>query len=167
MRSKLIIDIVTILSLITLSPMVIANEIDREYTKNKTISQIKKSHLSPVNNQAVCLYNDDKLSGKSMCFAPGESIDFLDRDDELIENDTVSSISIPNGMLATIYKNDNYNLPYLNLMESIGQRDLADLDMDNQISSVKVSNSPIEGCSKRCVILNRMQLPLSDIFAQN
>ncbi|HFZ4948531.1 TPA: GNAT family N-acetyltransferase [Yersinia enterocolitica] len=167
MRSKLIIDIVTILSLITLSPMVIANEIDREYTKNKTISQIKKSHLSPVNNQAVCLYNDDKLSGKSMCFAPGESIDFLDRDDELIENDTVSSISIPNGMLATIYKNDNYNLPYLNLMESIGQRDLADLDMDNQISNVKVSNSPIEGCSKRCVILNRMQLPLSDIFAQN
>ncbi|EKN4802002.1 GNAT family N-acetyltransferase [Yersinia enterocolitica] len=102
-----------------------------------------------------------------MCFAPGESIDFLDRDDELIENDTVSSISIPNGMLATIYKNDNYNLPYLNLMESIGQRDLADLDMDNQISNVKVSNSPIEGCSKRCVILNRMQLPLSDIFAQN
>lgn len=167
MRSKLIIDIVTILSLITLSPMVIANEIDREYTKNKTISQIKKSHLSPVNNQAVCLYNDDKLSGKSICFAPGESIDFLDRDDELIENDTVSSISIPNGMLATIYKNDNYNLPYLNLMESIGQRDLADLDMDNQISNVKVSNSPIEGCSKRCVILNRMQLPLSDIFAQN
>ncbi|EPM2820256.1 GNAT family N-acetyltransferase [Yersinia enterocolitica] len=101
-----------------------------------------------------------------MCFASGENIDFLDRDDEVIENDTISSISIPNGMFATIYRNDNYNPPYFNLMESIGQRDLAALGMDNQISSVKVDNSPIEDCSKRCVILNRMQLLLSDIFAQ-
>ncbi|EKN3725810.1 GNAT family N-acetyltransferase [Yersinia enterocolitica] len=101
-----------------------------------------------------------------MCFASGENIDFLDRDDEVIENDTISSISIPNGMFATIYRNDNYNPPYFNLMESIGQRDLAALGMDNQISSVKVGNSPIEDCSKRCVILNRMQLLLSDIFAQ-
>ncbi|HDL6961099.1 TPA: GNAT family N-acetyltransferase [Yersinia enterocolitica] len=100
-----------------------------------------------------------------MCFSPGENIDFLDRDDEVIENDSISSISIPDGMLATIYKNDNYNLPYLNLMESIGQHDLADLGMDNQISSVRVANSPIEGCSERCVILKKIQLPLSDIFA--
>ncbi|WP_174848296.1 GNAT family N-acetyltransferase [Yersinia artesiana] len=102
-----------------------------------------------------------------MCFAPGENIDFLDRDDEVIQNDSISSISIPDGMFATIYKNDNYNSPYLNLMESIGQHDLADLNMDDQISSVSVAYSPIEGCSERCVILKRMQLLLSDIFAQN
>ncbi|HFU6623330.1 TPA: N-acetyltransferase family protein [Yersinia enterocolitica] len=139
---------------------------DKNSTEKKTIPQVKMEYFSPVNNQTVCLYNDDKLSGKSMCFASGENIDFLDRDDEVIENDTISSISIPNGMFATIYRNDNYNPPYFNLMESIGQRDLAALGMDNQISSVKVGNSPIEDCSKRCVILNRMQLLLSDIFAQ-
>ncbi|HFR4113551.1 TPA: GNAT family N-acetyltransferase [Yersinia enterocolitica] len=102
-----------------------------------------------------------------MCFAPGENIDFLDRDDEVIENDSISSISIPDGMFATIYKNDNYNPPYLNLMESIGQSDLAALGMDNQISSVKVDYSSIEDGSKHCVILKRMQLLLSDIFAQH
>lgn len=166
MRSKFIINIVTLLSLTTSAPIAIANAMDKNHTEKKTIPQVKMEYFSPVNNQTVCLYNDDKLSGKSMCFASGENIDFLDRDDEVIENDTISSISIPNGMFATIYRNDNYNPPYFNLMESIGQRDLAALGMDNQISSVKVDNSPIEDCSKRCVILNRMQLLLSDIFAQ-
>ncbi len=166
MRSKFIINIVTLLSLTTSAPIAIANAMDKNRTEKKTIPQVKMEYFSPVNNQTVCLYNDDKLSGKSMCFASGENIYFLDRDDEVIENDTISSISIPNGMFATIYRNDNYNPPYFNLMESIGQRDLAALGMDNQISSVKVGNSPIEDCSKRCVILNRMQLLLSDIFAQ-
>lgn len=167
MKSNFIINITILISLTTSAPRAIANEIERNHTENKITPQINKEYLSPVNNQAVCLFNDDKLSGKSMCFTSGENIDFLDRDDEVIENDSISSISIPDGMLATIYKNDNYNLPYLNLMESIGQHDLADLGMDNQISSVRVANSPIEGCSERCVILKRMQLPLSDIFAHH
>ncbi|WP_049633388.1 hypothetical protein [Yersinia aldovae] len=85
----------------------------------------------------------------------------------MIGNDKTSSIYIPDGMLATIYKNDDYSPPYFNLTESIGQRSLADLDMDNEISSISVANAPIEGCSERCVILKRMQLPLSDIFAES
>ncbi|MFA3780649.1 GNAT family N-acetyltransferase [Yersinia sp. 1652 StPb PI] len=83
----------------------------------------------------------------------------------MIGNDNASSIYIPDGMLATIYKNDDYSPPYFNLTESIGQRALADLYMDNEITSIRVANSPIEGCSERCVILKRMQLPLSDIFS--
>lgn len=167
MKSKTTFNIVIFLSLTTLSKIVFPNEIDRDCTKYKTIPQTNKEYLTPINNKEVCLYNDDKLSGRSMCFIPGEDIDFLDRDDEVIENDSISSISIPDGMFATIYKNDNYNSPYLNLMESIGQHDLADLGMDNQISSVRVSYSPINACNERCVILKRMQLLLSDIFAQN
>ncbi|HDV7161617.1 TPA: GNAT family N-acetyltransferase [Yersinia enterocolitica] len=83
----------------------------------------------------------------------------------MIGNDNASSIHIPDGMLVTIYKNDDYSPPYFNLTESIGQRALADLYMDNAISSIEVAYSPIEKCSERCVILKRMQLPLSDIFA--
>ncbi|HHL2559581.1 TPA: GNAT family N-acetyltransferase [Yersinia enterocolitica] len=167
MKSKIIINIIVLL-LLTTSPIVtIAREMDSDCTTHRIIPQINKEYLSPTNNQAVCLYNDDDLSGNSMCFTPGENIDFIDRDDEVIENDSISSISIPDGMFATIYKNDNYNPPYLNLMESIGQRDLAFLGMDDQISSVKVDYSPIEDCSKNCVIMKRMQLLLSDIFAKN
>ncbi|MGP2541080.1 exotoxin A binding domain-containing protein [Yersinia sp. 2541 StPb PI] len=100
-----------------------------------------------------------------MCLSHKQGIDFIDQDDEVIRNDSISSISIPNGMFATIYKNDSYNMPYFNLAESIGQRDLAALDMDNQISSVIVANSPLKVCSERCIILKRMQFPLSKIFA--
>ena len=163
MRTKLI---VSIILLTTSAPIAIANKIDNNHTEKKIISQVKTEFFSPIENREVCLYNDDNLSGKSMCFIRGESIDFLDRDDEAVENDSISSISIPNGMFATIYKNDNYNSPYFNLMESIGQRDLAALGMDNQISSVKVDYSPIEDCSNRCVILKRMQLLLSEIFSR-
>ncbi|MGP2467474.1 GNAT family N-acetyltransferase [Yersinia sp. 2540 StPb PI] len=83
----------------------------------------------------------------------------------MIGNDNASSIYIPDGMLATIYKNDDYSPPYFNLTESIEQPALANLYMDNEISGIEVAYSPIEGCSERCVILKRMQLPLSDIFA--
>ncbi|WP_145522157.1 GNAT family N-acetyltransferase [Yersinia aldovae] len=165
MRTKLIVSTI-LLSLTTSAPIAIANKIGNNHTEKKIISQVKTEFFSPIENREVCLYNDDSLSGKSMCFIRGESIDFLDRDDEAVENDSISSISIPNGMFATIYKNDNYNSPYFNLMESIGQRDLAALDMDNQISSVKVDYSPIEDCSNRCVILKRMQLLLSEIFSR-
>ncbi|MDA5480480.1 GNAT family N-acetyltransferase [Yersinia intermedia] len=115
----------------------------------------------------VCLYSEDKFQGKSKCFANKENADLFNEDDTMIGNDNASSIHIPDGMLATIYKNDDYNPPYFNLTESIGQNGLADLDMDNEISSIKVTYSPIEGCSNRCAILKRMQLPLSDIFAQH
>lgn len=115
----------------------------------------------------VCLYSEDKFQGKSKCFANKESADLFNEDDTMIGNDNASSIHIPDGMLATIYKNDDYNPPYFNLTESIGQNGLADLDMDNEISSIEVTYSPLEGCSNRCAILKRMQLPLSDIFSQH
>ncbi|HDL7800201.1 TPA: GNAT family N-acetyltransferase [Yersinia enterocolitica] len=84
----------------------------------------------------------------------------------MIGNDKTSSIHIPDGMLATIYKNNDYSPPYFNLTESIGQHDLAGLYMDNRISGISVSNVPIEGCSEHCVIIKRRKLPLVDIFSQ-
>ncbi|HDM8091233.1 TPA: GNAT family N-acetyltransferase [Yersinia enterocolitica] len=84
----------------------------------------------------------------------------------MIGNDKTSSIHIPDGMLATIYKNNDYSPPYFNLTESIGQHDLAGLYMDNRISGISVSNVPIEGYSEHCVIIKRRKLPLVDIFSQ-
>lgn len=113
----------------------------------------------------VCLYSEDKFQGKSKCFSNKKKADLFNEDDIMIGNDNTSSIYIPDGMLATIYKNDDYSPPYFNLTESIGQPALANLYMDNEISGIEVAYSPIEGCSERCVILKRMQLPLSDIFS--
>lgn len=143
-----------------------SNDSDIDHTKTILPYYIKNSYLDYISNRKVCLYSDDKFLGKSRCFFSGDEMDLYEKDDTMIGNDNASSIHIPDGMLATIYKNDDYNSPYFNLTESIGQRALADLYMDNEISSISVANAPIEGCSERCVILKRMQLPLSDIFAQ-
>ncbi|HDM8290027.1 TPA: GNAT family N-acetyltransferase [Yersinia enterocolitica] len=134
-------------------------------TATTAISNDMGNFISPP--PKVCLYSEDKFEGKSKCFSNQEKSDLFEEDDTMIGNDNTSSIYIPDGMLATIYKNDDYSPPYFNLTESIGQRALTDLYMDNEISSVEVAYSPIESCSERCVILKRMQLPLSDIFAEN
>ncbi len=143
-----------------------ANDTDIDHTKPMQNFHTNKEYIDYINNRKVCLYSDDKLEGNSRCFFNGDRIDLYETDDTLIGNDKTSSIHIPDGMLATIYKNDDYSPPYFNLTESIGQRDLADLYMDNAISSISVINAPIEGCSERCVILKRRQLPLSDIFTR-
>lgn len=57
----------------------------------------------------VCLYSEDKLQGKSKCFSNQEKSDLFNEDDVMIGNDNTSSIYIPDGMLATIYKNDDYS----------------------------------------------------------
>ncbi|AJJ63753.1 GNAT family N-acetyltransferase [Yersinia aldovae] len=143
-----------------------ANDTDIDHTKPMQNFHTNKEYIDYINNRKVCLYSDDKLEGNSRCFFNGDKIDLYETDDTLIGNDKTSSIHIPDGMLATIYKNDDYSPPYFNLTESIGQRDLAYLYMDNAISSISVINAPIEGCSERCVILKRRQLPLSDIFTR-
>lgn len=164
MKLKAITNKFMLLSLIILSPITMSHEMDRDCIKHNHLSPNNR-YIPQINNTKVCLYNEDDFQGESMCLSHEQGIDFIDQDDEVIRNDSISSISIPNGMFATIYKNDSYNMPYFNLTESIGQRDLAALDMDNQISSVIVANSPLKVCSERCIILKRMQFPLSEIFA--
>lgn len=164
MKLKVITNKFMLLSLIILSPITMSHEMDRDCIKHNHLSPNNR-YIPQINSTKVCLYNEDDFQGESMCLSHEQGIDFIDQDDEVIRNDSISSISIPNGMFATIYKNDSYNMPYFNLTESIGQRDLAALDMDNQISSVIVANSPLKVCSERCIILKRMQFPLSEIFA--
>ncbi|HHL2500303.1 TPA: GNAT family N-acetyltransferase [Yersinia enterocolitica] len=154
---------IALLHLIITSCCVAARDIDHGNKK----SHIENEYFNYISDRKVCLHSDDKFKGNSKCFSSGEKSDLFNEDDVMIGNDKTSSIYIPDGMLATIYKNDDYSPPFFNLTESIGQRSLADLDMNNEISSITVADVPIEGCSERCVILKRMQLPLSDIFAES
>ncbi|HDL7793953.1 TPA: GNAT family N-acetyltransferase [Yersinia enterocolitica] len=142
----------------------ISREIDSNCTKTSQ-NYIATQHHDNSEENKVCLFTEDKLQGESMCFSAGESIDFEIQDDEVVENDTISSIYNPSGKLVTIYKHDNYNPPYFNLIESIGESDLASFYMDNAISSVKVAATSDQGCYQRCVIRQKMELSLPDIFA--
>ncbi|EOD4113798.1 GNAT family N-acetyltransferase [Yersinia enterocolitica] len=155
----------TILIHLIISCYAKANDIDIDHTEAMRKFNTNEKYIDYISDQKVCLYSEDKLQGNSRCFFNGEKRDLYEKDDTMIGNDNASSINIPDGMIATIYKNDDYSPPYFNLTESIWQRDLAYLYMDNAISSIEVAYAPIEVCNERCVILKRMQLPLSDIFA--
>lgn len=156
----------TILIYLVISCYVEANDADIDHTKPMEKFNANEKYIDYIESRKACLYSDDDFQGNSRCFFNGEKIDLYDKDDTMIGNDKTSSIHIPDGMLATIYKNDDYSPPYFNLTESIGQRDLDYLYMDNAISSISVINAPIEGCTEHCVIMKRRQVPLVDIFSQ-
>lgn len=64
----------------------------------------------------------------------------------MVENDIILLIYNFSGKLVIIYKYDNYNLFYFNLIELIGESDLVSFYMDNVISSVKVVVIFDQGC---------------------
>lgn len=155
-----------LIHLIIISSYVEANDVDIDHTKPMSNFSTREKYIDYIESRKICLHSDDKFMGNSRCFFNGEKIDLYEKDDTMIGNDKTSSIHIPDGMLATIYKNDDYSPPYFNLTESIGQRDLDYLHMDNAISSISVVNTPIEGCTEHCVIMKRRQLPLVNIFSR-
>ncbi|HFI1944341.1 TPA: GNAT family N-acetyltransferase [Yersinia enterocolitica] len=156
----------TILIYLVISCYAEANDADIDHTKPMEKFNTNERYIDYISSRKVCLFSDDNFQGNSRCFYNGDKMDLYEEDDTMIGNDKTSSIHIPDGMLATIYKNNDYSPPYFNLTESIGQHDLAGLYMDNRISGISVSNVPIEGCSEHCVIIKRRKLPLVDIFSQ-
>nr|WP_071990289.1 hypothetical protein [Yersinia pseudotuberculosis] len=101
---------------------------------------------------AVCFYTEDKFQGDSMCLAASQHIDLYsdtegfansDRIILPIRNDSIKSIKVPIGMMTTIYKNDNFNAPFFELTENINLEKLKTLAMDNQLTSLKVSEKKV------------------------
>lgn len=123
----------------------------------------------------ICLYTEDNFQGSRTCLASNQQIDFYHDIEAIIEsdrqalpiyNDSIQSISIPQGMIATIYKNDNFQFPFFKLTESITDNNLKALEMSDAISSIKVTQSKGLNCDQQCVILNSHKMKLADVFGE-
>lgn len=88
-----------------------------ELKKLELYNKISSYQVEP----AICFYTEDDFQGESTCLASSQKIDLYGDREIIIEsgqkelpipNDSIKSIRIPPGMLATIYKNDNFNSPF-------------------------------------------------------
>lgn len=131
--------------------------------------KIKSYQIEP----AICFYTEDNYQGDSTCLTSNQQIDLYhdsqgiinsNRNSVLIHNDSIKSITIPNGMMATIYKNDNFNAPFFELTENISVNGLKSLGMDNEITSIKVSEKKEFSCDQQCIIIGNRRIKLADAF---
>lgn len=122
---------------------------------------------------AICFYTEDNFQGSSTCLASNQQIDFYHDTEAIIEsdrkelpiyNDSIQSITIPQGMIATIYKNDDFRAPFFKLTENITDNSLKALDMSDAITSIKASESKGLSCDQQCIIVNDHKIKLADVF---
>ena len=148
------------------------NDINLQQLKSSGFyNRIKSYQIAP----AICFYTEDDFQGDSSCLVSNQQIDFyhdieaiLESDREVfpIQNDSIQSITIPQGMIATIYMNDNFNAPFFKLTESITDNSLKALEMSNAITSIKVAERKGLNCDQQCVIVNNHTIILSDVFGK-
>ncbi|MFW5389597.1 GNAT family N-acetyltransferase, partial [Yersinia sp. 2542 StPb PI] len=148
------------------------NDINLQQLKSSGFyNRIKSYQIAP----AICFYTEDGFQGETTCLASNQQIDFyhdteniLESDREVlpIHNDSIQSITIPQGMIATIYKNDNFNAPFFKLTESITDNSLKALEMSNTITGIKVSESKGLSCDQQCVIVTNHKIKLADVFGK-
>ncbi|HGK6776512.1 TPA: peptidase inhibitor family I36 protein [Yersinia enterocolitica] len=122
---------------------------------------------------AICFYTEDEFQGNSTCLASNQQIDFYHDQEAIIEsgrevipihNDSIQSITTPPGMIATIYKNDNFKSPFFKLTESMTNNNLKALGMSDAITGIKVSENKGLQCDQQCIIINNHTIKLADVF---
>lgn len=152
--------------------LILKNDINLQDLKSLGFhNKINSYKIAPT----ICLYTEDNFQGSRTCLASNQQIDFYHDIEAIIEsdrqalpiyNDSIQSISIPQGMIATIYKNDNFQFPFFKLTESITDNNLKALEMSDAISSIKVTQSKGLNCDQQCVILNSHKMKLADVFGE-
>lgn len=124
---------------------------------------------------AICFYTEDEFQGRKTCLASNQQIDFYHDIEAIIEsdrqalpiyNDSIQSIKVPHGMIATIYKDDNFRSPFFKLTESITDNNLKALEMSDAITGIKVSKIKGLNCDQQCVIVNSHKMKLADVFGE-
>ncbi|MGT3164515.1 peptidase inhibitor family I36 protein [Yersinia enterocolitica] len=148
------------------------NDINLQELKSSGLyNTINSYEIAP----AICFYTEDKFEGDSSCLAANQQID-LHHDSEIIiesgrevfpiHNDNIRSITVPDGMIATIYKNDNFNMPFFELTEDMINDDLKAIKMSNAITSIKVSEKKGLSCDQQCAIIDNHNIELADAFGE-
>lgn len=149
---------------ITLSLIIFSHTLLLTSVNIYAVDKIHFQPVSPPRTTEICLYPEDLWRGESLCLKPPQSVDLYSATQSPVDNDQIASVAVPNGMQATIYKNDNFNPPYYTLMETINGEQLRDIGMYHEISSVTMSDKKILPCDKNCIILKEFSLSLNAIF---
>ncbi|HFO2532521.1 TPA: GNAT family N-acetyltransferase [Yersinia enterocolitica] len=130
---------------------------------------------SVYSDDSTCFYTEKNFEGENTCLYSGQKIDLYaefkkslhsESDPKIIDNDSVQSIMIPSGMMAKIYKNDNFSPPFFTLIESANVNQLKRLGINREISSIKVSENKNLNCNRVCTILSAHKINLSDAFGR-
>ncbi|HEI6851468.1 TPA: peptidase inhibitor family I36 protein [Yersinia enterocolitica] len=150
--------------------LLLKNDIDLQGLKlSGFYNKINSYKIAP----AICFYTEDEFQGDSTCLASNQQIDFFNDTEAIIEsdrkilpihNDSIQSITTPPGMIATIYKNDNFKPPFFKLTESMTNNNLKALEMSDTITSIKVSENKGLQCDQQCIIINNHTIKLADVF---
>lgn len=142
--------------------------VDLEFSRrwaslNNSISSFKV-------RSAACFYDYDDFTGDSICISGNERIDLYNethgRRTHILNplNDKVSSILLPKDTQAIIYEDDSYSGVYFTLTESQSELNLENIGMNNNITSMRVSQFEHFLCDKYCVIKDSMLVPVQYAF---
>lgn len=152
--------------------LILKNDINLQKLKSSGFyKKINSYQIAP----AICFYTEDEFQGNSTCLASNQQIDFYHDTEAILEsdrkilpiyNDSIQSITVPQGMIATIYKNDDFHPPFFKLTESITDNNLKSLEMSDAISGIKVSQSKGLSCDQQCVIVNSHKIQLPEVFGE-
>ncbi|WP_407083981.1 peptidase inhibitor family I36 protein [Yersinia artesiana] len=119
---------------------------------------------------AACFYTNDNFIGESICISGNERLDLYNeshgRKSHMLNplNDRIRSILLPEDTQTIIYENDNYGGIYFTLTESHSASDLEKIGMNNNISSIRISQFEHFLCDKYCVIKDTMVVPIQYAF---
>lgn len=116
---------------------------------------------------SACFYEYNNFTGDSICLSGGEKVDlYNERQKHISEslNDRISSVTIPENMQVTLYKDDNYNGSKFVLTEDYTTEALQGLGMIYNITSISVSQQENFICDQFCAIKQRMVIPIKDTF---
>lgn len=139
------------------------------------IAVLTISKLAYSDETKVCFYTEDNYQGERSCFSSGEQVDLYQKyiesfhtedNSPIIDNDTARSIKIPQGMMTKIYRNDDFSPPFYSLTESVNTDKLSHLEMDNEITSIRVLENKQLNCDQRCTIFDTYKINLAESFGE-
>lgn len=122
--------------------------------------------------KAACFYDDDYFSGEAFCISAGEEIDLyvdhngINQNYPIINymNDEIKSINIPFGFQVSVYEDDHFNGTSFTLTDDIFLSDLKYLEMDDKITSLRVTEQEYFICDRYCVVKDITDLPIESAY---
>ncbi|WP_391592413.1 peptidase inhibitor family I36 protein [Yersinia hibernica] len=148
----------------------------KTFTFKESVESLLLMHWTNLNDEissfkvrsAACFYELDKFYGNSFCLSGNESIDlYADGQKHHIVNpfnDGINSIKIPKDTQVTVYTDDGYGGKYFVLMSDFLADELEQLEMNKDITSIKVSQQEFFICDQFCVVKGLLSIPLGRSF---
>ncbi|MFL4557643.1 peptidase inhibitor family I36 protein [Yersinia kristensenii] len=151
-------------------------------TFKESIDSLSSPKWASINNSissfkvrsAACFYELDNFHGESICLSGNESIDLYHSSDPVNRlyhilnplNDRISAIKIPSNTQVTIYKDNGFNGDHFVLKNDYNYSELEKIGMNDDITSIQVSQQEHFICDQYCVVKDMLSIPLGHAFGK-